>query len=106
MKKLTPFLAKGKASLVKRLLPVLLFFAPVLTGNLTTPAEVKAQSATTNYCGVSDAEVVKYLNEHGYFVQRLDPEPGTCNKIATTQNPYKTIVYICDNYIVGFEDIP
>lgn len=106
MKKLTPFLAKGNASLLKRLLPVLLFFAPVLTGNLTTPAEAKTQDVIVYECGVSDAEVVKYMGEQGYSVYRLDPEPGTCNKIATTQNPYKTIVYICNGQIVGFEDIP
>lgn len=104
MKKLTPFL-EGNASLLKRLLPLLLFFAPVLTGNLTTPAEAKAQEITVDECGVSDAEVVKYMGEQGYSVYRLDPELGTCNKIATTQNPYKTRVYICNGEIVGWEDI-
>lgn len=106
MKNLTPFLAKGKASLLNRLLLILLFFAPVLTGNLTNPAEVKANTAVSFDCGVSDSEVVKYLNELGYNVYRLDPEYGTCNKIATTQNPYKTIVYIENGCIVNAEDLP
>jgi hypothetical protein len=106
MKNPTPFLAKGNASLLKRLLLTFVLCAPLLMGNLANPNEVMAQSSASSYdCGVSDAEVVKYLNEHGYTVYQLDPEPGTCNRIATTQNTYKTRVFISDGCIVGFEDI-
>jgi hypothetical protein len=68
------------------------------------PAKAITTVETTSFCGVSDLDVIKYLNEHGYDVIELRIVDGCCDRMATTQNPYQTRVYIQDSRILGHED--
>jgi hypothetical protein len=100
---LTPAAIKGP--ILRSLLVALLFLISVLPGNVISSSQATAQVSASNFCGVTDEEVVHYMREYGYTVYRVEPEPGTCNRIITTQNPYKTIVFISNGSIVGWEDI-
>ncbi|CAG0992119.1 hypothetical protein FLAV_02365 [Flavobacteriales bacterium] len=66
----------------------------------------KVQTESKNNCGVTDTQVIQYLNSFGYQVYSLRNERGTCNRIATTQYPNMwVIVYIDSTGICCLEEV-
>lgn len=69
-------------------------------------AAVSEMTATTDLCGVSDTDVTKYLQRYGYTVYSLKAIEGACDREATTQNTFRTVVFVQEGIITGHEDIP
>ena len=81
-----------------------LFFLGLAVAGSGT-AQASTSEETTAACGVSDTQVMTYLSEHGYKVIQLNMVDGCCDRLAYTQHPYQTRVYIVDNRIIGHEDV-
>ena len=93
----------AKNILAKSLIIVSALFIMSFTSNPLS--DTTKTSDTETVCGVSDTEVDKYLISHGYTVISLELVEGSCNRLATTQNDYQTIVYVEEGIIIGHEDV-
>lgn len=99
---------KNKANSLNRILKGIAFLLLFSISPLSYASEntTKVQTESENNCGVTDAQVVQYLNSYGYQVYSLRNERGTCNRIATTQYPNMwVIVYINSAGICCFEEV-
>jgi hypothetical protein len=100
----------------KSLIVTLAFFALSLVSGLTNTVKAQTVTNTTTvsrtiipddtYCGVSSADIVRYLNARGYTVYKLEHISGSCDALATTQYTYRTRVIISNGMIIGHEDVP
>lgn len=90
----------------RTLIVIVTFIALSMITNTTTTAAVKPQEDVLSAadCGVSDADVVKYLGSYGYNVIRLEAISGCCDVKAYTQNSYTTTVFISRGIITGHQD--
>jgi hypothetical protein len=104
MKNSTP--ATRNASVLKLFIFTLLFFISIPSTPLYSAPDNTPITTRGMDCGVTNDQVVKYLYERGYVVNKLEDVAGCCDKIATTQYSYRTRVYIQDGKIVTTEDIP
>lgn len=91
------------ASKVMIVTVTMFFLGLSVIGSGSAKADVTADGTIIS-CGVSDADVVKYLSSYGYQVYELRPIDGCCDKVARTQYPYTTTVFITDGIITGHED--
>lgn len=86
----------------------LFFLGLAFIGNGSAHAETEttgiADGSYVCACGVSDAEVVKYLNSYGYEVVAMKMVDGCCDRVAVTQFEYSTRIYVRDSRIIGHED--
>lgn len=96
---------KGTPNL-KLLMLALVFLLPVISSPLISSPTVNETTAVEPmYCGVTETDVVKYLQRNGYTVYSVEAEDNTCNAILTTSNSYQTRVLIQEGCILGWEDI-
>ena len=90
----------------RTLIVIVTFIALSMITNTTVTAAPKPQEdALGADCGVSDADIVKYLGEFGYTVVRIAPVSGCCDALAYTSDCRTIRVFISNGIISGHEDI-
>jgi hypothetical protein len=83
-----------------------LFITSIAIMSQSADASSKTAAETRAAEGVTNEEVTHYLQGYGYTVRNVQPIDGSLDKLATTQNPYQTVVFVQASIITGHEDIP
>jgi hypothetical protein len=90
---------------LKSIIALITILSLSMASNYATPAAAAdSEGEATFMCGVTEADVIKYLDGHGYTVERLTSVEGCCDIRAYTQNSYTTRVFIKDRTIITHED--
>lgn len=69
-------------------------------------SELKSKDTKTKQCGVSDAQIISYLQNHphNHTVYTVRDITGTCNSLARVENCVDATVYVDGGTITGHLD--
>lgn len=73
--------------------------------NASTVSNLVSGVYASEYCGVTDAQIINYMTDNGYHVANIQTSTGTCNLLVTTTVGKRFILIINNGVIVDHEEV-
>ena len=64
----------------------------------------KTSISSGDYCGVTAADIYRYMLDQGYTVVTCNHIPGSCDALVTTTAKIDFQVHISNGFINGFDE--